>query len=544
MEKNTITVFLKDITQDEIEEKIQENFPGKKIIYLSHTDFFGRREEQFKTLKKIRSEYFLIGTYNINYLQWSYVFLAMSMITKSPNKFIIDTTNQILKINIPFFITETFRSLISVFYQLFSLFTIPYYVLSLKKKHFQTINEFQNKNIAYLRTTDSFNLTSGGSLGHTIGVLQGFKKEAGNVIYYGIDNIKSIDFIEKVIVPPKKILNNISLFNRFLYSFRFKNKIQKLLLKNKTDIIYQRLSLDNITGVLLSKSIGVPLIIEFNSFSEWGLRGNENFTGRFFMLFSKILETITLKNADLIVTVSEVLKDQLVAKGFEPKKITVAFNGVDTEKFKTNTFSDKKNKLGISKNDVVIGFCGTFGGWHGIDILTGAIKLVLKKKVRCTFLLIGDGLLRNKMEQEFNHFDNVIFTKQIPYNYVVDYLSVCDILLSPHSSAKGEKFIGSPTKLFEYMSMGKIIIASNLDQINDIINPFIGYDEIKDHSTQLKDKGQVGIKVSQGETVQLANSIISVVKRKDSLSFLGQNARIKAINHYTWDSTVKKIMNG
>ena len=129
----------------------------------------------------------------------------------------------------------------------------------------------------------------------------------------------------------------------------------------------------------------------------------------------------------------------------------------------------------------------------------------------------------------------------MPYNYVVDYLSFCDILLSPHSSVKGEKFIGSPTKLFEYMSMGKIIIASNLDQINDIINPFIDYDEIKDHSTQLKDKGQVGIKVSQGETVQLANSIISVVKRKDSLSFLGQNARIKAINHYTWDSTVKKL---
>ena len=50
------------------------------------------------------------------------------------------------------------------------------------------------------------------------------------------------------------------------------------------------------------------------------------------------------------------------------------------------------------------------------------------------------------------------------------YLAACDILASPHvPNADGTPFFGSPTKLFEYMAMGKCIVASDLDQVGEIL---------------------------------------------------------------------------
>jgi glycosyltransferase involved in cell wall biosynthesis len=48
-------------------------------------------------------------------------------------------------------------------------------------------------------------------------------------------------------------------------------------------------------------------------------------------------------------------------------------------------------------------------------------------------------------------------------------LDACDILVSPHIPlADGSDFFGSPTKIFEYMAMGKGIVASRLGQIGEV----------------------------------------------------------------------------
>ena len=53
---------------------------------------------------------------------------------------------------------------------------------------------------------------------------------------------------------------------------------------------------------------------------------------------------------------------------------------------------------------------------------------------------------------------------------VPSLLDACDILVSPHVPLDaGAEFFGSPTKLFEYMAMGKGIVASRLGQIGEVL---------------------------------------------------------------------------
>ena len=64
----------------------------------------------------------------------------------------------------------------------------------------------------------------------------------------------------------------------------------------------------------------------------------------------------------------------------------------------------------------------------------------------------------------------MIFTGSLPSDKVAEYLDASDILVSPHiPMPDGSRFFGSPTKLFEYMAMGKAIVASRLEQLAEVL---------------------------------------------------------------------------
>ena len=68
-----------------------------------------------------------------------------------------------------------------------------------------------------------------------------------------------------------------------------------------------------------------------------------------------------------------------------------------------------------------------------------------------------------------NVTEECLFTGLIPQEKGPQYLAVADILVAPHvPNPDGTPFFGSPTKLFEYMAMGRGIVASNLDQIGEV----------------------------------------------------------------------------
>ena len=117
------------------------------------------------------------------------------------------------------------------------------------------------------------------------------------------------------------------------------------------------------------------------------------------------------------------------------------------------------------------------------------------------------------------------FAGRISHEKVRSYLDACDILVSPHvASADGSEFFGSPTKLFEYMAMGKGIVASRLGQIAEVIT-----DE------------ETGLLVEPGDPIGLARAIERLAVDGELRERLGAAARKTAIERYTWRHNAARV---
>lgn len=391
--------------------------------------------------------------------------------------------------------------------------------------------------IAYIRTQFWFNLKSGGSVGHTLGVLNGFKENGCSIKIISNERFLGIDDFNYIVIEPKIKRP----FGQFLFNFYTKDRFKKEIIEFNPDFIYHRYTGSTFFITKIAKELNMPLILEFNSFDTWKMKywgESRSFlkkSTKKYLLYSivKWIENYNLKKAFLITTVSKPLKEDLLKLGIPEEKILINPNGVDLKKFDPeieNSIESKKlrQKLGINNNELVVGFSGTFGPWHGIPQLTEAIDIILSEKLinHIHFLLIGDGILRYEMMKKLKKYRNVTFTGTIPYSKIQNYLAICDILVSPHCpQVDGREFFGSPTKLFEYMAMKKGIVASNLGQIGKI----------------LKDK-QTAILINPGDVRDLVRGISLLSSNSELRKRLGENAREEIIKKYTWDKHVERIM--
>ncbi len=403
--------------------------------------------------------------------------------------------------------------------------------------------------VAYLRTDLWFNVRAGGSVGHIAGVAAAMRRLGHQVFFISSSELATVDAKRAPIyvIEPNPAFRNLPELPAIAYNSRFNAAAAKILQKESPDLLYQRYGLSNLSGVHLSRKFGIPLVLEYSGSEVWA---SEHW-GRPLKLgkLSLDVETANFRHADLIVVVSDPLREELVNRGVDPGKILVHPNGVDPGIYDpaatTARARELRARMGLHKKTVA-GFIGTFGKWHGIDVLARVIAMVGKagKLPDWHFLLIGDGPLMpdaRRIIADAGAAERVTFTGLVPQLEGPAHLAACDVLLSPHvPNPDGSRFFGSPTKLFEYMATGKPIIASDLEQIGEVMRNSFSLDEL---ATGAKNaNGKIGVLVKPGDEDDLLKAMELLDGLRHLWPDLGRNARREALTKYTWDSNVKQVM--
>jgi glycosyltransferase involved in cell wall biosynthesis len=270
-----------------------------------------------------------------------------------------------------------------------------------------------------------------------------------------------------------------------------------------------------------------PLFLEYNGSEVWVGRHWDR-VGSLDLL--ERYERLNLDAAARIFVVSDVERRNLEERGVAAEKIVVNPNGVDAERFRPDVGGAAvRRELGIRDDEVVAGFVGTFGPWHGVEKLAEAIKLI-PPDVPVRFLLVGSGSLQVEIEKRLEAevaSGRVIFTGAVGHDRVPRLLDACDILVAPHVPlADGSEFFGSPTKIFEYMAMGKGIVASRLGQIGEVL---------VDSETALL--------VEPGDVEELKAALVRLIEDEGLRKALGVRVREVAEREHTWTRNAQRVLD-
>jgi len=112
--------------------------------------------------------------------------------------------------------------------------------------------------------------------------------------------------------------------------------------------------------------------------------------------------------------------------------------------------------------------------------------------------------------------------------------------VSPHNRHMiNGRFFGSPTKIFEYMSLGGGIVASDLEQIGEVLSPAIYAKDLS--GTDVSVSNQRSILCDPGNIEQFVHGVEYLLRHPELCRALGHNARQAVTENYTWDHNVRRL---
>lgn len=231
----------------------------------------------------------------------------------------------------------------------------------------------------------------------------------------------------------------------------------------RPDFVYERYNLFLFAGLWLKRLTGAPLLLEVNGpiFEERSEHDGLSLQG-----FAAWAQGLAWRGADYVLPVTQVLAGYLRRYGVPDNRIHVIPNGINPVRFATTPPNQAaKAKLGL-QGRLVLGFTGFIRSWNALDRV---IELIAREGERHNLhlLVVGDGPARDeimRLAAARGVSGRLTVTGVVGRDAVAGYISAFDIALIP-----GVTPYASPLKLFEYMALGRAIVAPDRPNIREIL---------------------------------------------------------------------------
>ena len=226
-------------------------------------------------------------------------------------------------------------------------------------------------------------------------------------------------------------------------------------------------------ALIAARRLGLPLVYEIRAFWEDAAVSNGTGSeGNLKYRLTRALENNVVAGADAVVTICQGLKDDLVARGTDPAKITLSPNGVDLALFGAALAPDPALAQQLELGDgPVIGFIGSFYDYEGLDDLIAAMPALIARVPAARLLLVGGGPVEDALRAQAAASPAaaaIRFVGRVPHSQVERYYALMDVMAYPRKASRLTDLV-TPLKPLEAMAQGKLVAASDVGGHRELI---------------------------------------------------------------------------
>ena len=269
---------------------------------------------------------------------------------------------------------------------------------------------------------------------------------------------------------------------------------------------------------LAARRAGVPIIIHTVHGPSFG-----SFQGPVSNLVFRAAERRAAQVTTHFISVADAMTRQYLAAGVgRPEQFSRIFSGFALEPFlAARNDPELRSRLGIAPSDFVVGKIARLFRLKGQEDLIAAAPEILRRHPQTKFLLIGDGALRPRLQEQARAAGlekNIIFAGLIPPADMPRYVGVMDTVA--HLSRRE----GLPRALPQALAAGRPVVAYDCDGANEVCF-----------------SGQTGFLVPQGDVMALAERLAQLAGDAALRERLGSRGREFAREHFALETMVEKI---
>jgi len=284
---------------------------------------------------------------------------------------------------------------------------------------------------------------------------------------------------------------------------------------------------------LMKKYLGKKYVLRFAGDSAWEVATAQGLIDDYIVdfQFKKYNEEIErlkdrrdkiMKNADMVIAVSDFMKDLAIKIGVQEEKIKTIYNSIDFIKESVSEEKVREIKTKYGQNSKVIMTACRLTPWKGIDGIIRIIPKLKEKFGNVNFLILGEGEEKNdliNLARKLSVEDDVCFLGKIEHKEMLNYYKSADVFVL------NTNYEGLSHTLLEVMKAGTPIVTTNIGGNPEVV-----------------ENGENGFLVEYNNEDQLLKACEAIFIDMELQNKFIQNSK-KKLEKFKWENTVNETIN-
>lgn len=264
-----------------------------------------------------------------------------------------------------------------------------------------------------------------------------------------------LDLMKELVRPIEPTTDTVALWRLYRY-----------MKAGDFHVVHTHSSKAGILGRMAARLAGIPVVVHSLHSLVFGTHATP-MQNRIYLQAKRFCAPFTHR----FISVADATRQGAIEAGIgRPEQHITIFSGFEIEPFleirDQLSVEEAKRRVGLSPEHLVVGKTARLFAQKGHAEFLSAARVIAAREPRARFLLVGDGVLRQELEETARAYgirDRIVFAGLVPPKAVPAYMQAMDVMV--HTSLRE----GIPRVVPQASAVGKPVVGFALDGTPEVI---------------------------------------------------------------------------